>query len=324
MSTGLERIAAKARQEPTLRCTSRAHHLDAERRWHNLCHGPRPTAPGSEGQTVDEAKQEFGAWSEATLRAVHTQGYRPPPVRRTYIPKPGQREQRPLGVPCVGDRVLQRSVADVLSAIYEQDFLPCSFGGRPGVGVHHALATLHEVIAGKPVSWVYEADRRHFFGSLDQGWFLRFVHHRVGAPRLRRLLRRWLQAGVLEDGVIEPSAAGVPQGGSVSVVLSHLSLHDVLDRWVARIVKPRLHGEAYLVRYLDAFVVCFQHRADAERFQRVWVTRLAKCALTLEPKKTRLVAFGRFAERKARGQGKRPEPCAFLGLPHACTRNHQG
>jgi len=167
MSTGLARIAATARQEPKLRFPSLAHHIDAERLWRNLCHVPRHTAPGSDGQPVDDLKQECVAWSEATLRALHTQGYRPPPGRRTYIPKPGKRELRPLGVPCIGDRVLQRSVADVLTAIYEQDFLPCSVGGRPGLGAHHALATLHEAIAGKPVSWVYEADLRNFFGSLD-------------------------------------------------------------------------------------------------------------------------------------------------------------
>jgi RNA-directed DNA polymerase len=163
MPTGLERIAAKARQEPKLCFTSLAHHLDAERLWQNLCHVPPHSAPGSDGQTADELKQDFVAWSAATLRAVPTQGYRPPPVRRTYIPKPGKRELRPLGVPCIGERVLQRCVADILSAIYEQDFLPCSFGGRPGVGAPHALATLHEVIAGKPVSWVYEADLRNCF-----------------------------------------------------------------------------------------------------------------------------------------------------------------
>ena len=165
MSPGLERIAAKARHEPKLRFTSLGQHIDATRLWQNLCHVPPRTAPGSDGQTVDDLKQEFVAWSEATLCALHTQGYRPPPVRRTYIPKPGKQARRPLGVPCIGDRVLQRSVADVLTAIYEQDFLPCSFGGRPGLGAHHALATLHEVIAGKPVSWVYEADLRNFFGS---------------------------------------------------------------------------------------------------------------------------------------------------------------
>ena len=167
MPTGLERRAAKARQAPTLRLTSLAHHLAAERLWQHLCHVPPQTAPGTDGQTVDDVKQDVLPWRAATLRAVPTQGDRPPPVRRTYIPKPGQRELRPLGVPCVGDRVLQRSVADVLSAIYEQDFLPCSFGGRPGVGAHHARATLHAVMAGKPVSWLYEADLRHCCGRVD-------------------------------------------------------------------------------------------------------------------------------------------------------------
>jgi RNA-directed DNA polymerase len=301
-----------------------AHHIDAERLWQNLGHVPRHTAPGSDGQTVDELKQDFAVWSEATLRAVHTQGYRAPPVRRTYIPKPGKRELRPLGVPCVGDRVLQRSIAEVLSAIYEQDFLSCSFGGRPGVGAHHALATLHEVIAGKPVSWIYEADLRNFFGSLDHGWLLRFVQHRVGDPRILSLIRRWLKAGVLEEGVIECSEEGVPQGGSISVVLSNLYLHCVLDLWFERVVKPRLQGEAYLIRYIDDFVVCFQHQADAQRFQQVLAKRLAKFALALEPTKTRLVAFGRFAERDAKRNGKRLETFTFLGFTHYCTRNHRG
>jgi retron-type reverse transcriptase len=146
------------------------------------------------------------------------------------------------------------------------------------VGAHHALATLHEVIAGKPVSWIYEADLRHFFGSLDHGWLLRFVQHRVGEPRMLTLIRRWLKAGVLEDGTIEVSEEGVPQGGSISVVLSNLSLHYVLDLWFERVVQPRLQGEAYLIRYLDDFVVCCQPQADAQRFQQVLVKRLANFA----------------------------------------------
>jgi retron-type reverse transcriptase len=165
MATGLARITAQARQEPQLRFPSLAHPIDATRLWQNLCHVAPHTAPGSDGHTVADLQQEFVAWSEATLRALHTQRYQPPPVRRSSIPKPGKRELRPLGVPCLGDRVLQRSVADVLTAIDEQELLPCSFGGRPGLGAHPALATLHEVMAGKPVSWVSEADLRHCFGS---------------------------------------------------------------------------------------------------------------------------------------------------------------
>jgi RNA-directed DNA polymerase len=190
MATGLERIAAKARREPTLRLTSLAHHLTRERVWENLCQIPSDSAPGVDGQTVPEAKQDFEAWIEPMLQAVHREGYPAPPIRRVYIPKPGKQEKRPLGVPCVTDRALQRSTAQVLSAIYEQDFLPGSFGGRPGLSAHHALATLHEVIAGRKVGWVLEADLKNFFGSLDHGWVLRFVEHRVGDPRLVSLIRR--------------------------------------------------------------------------------------------------------------------------------------
>jgi len=259
------------------------------------------------------------------LQSMHRQGYPAPPIRRAYIPKPGKQEKRPLGVPCVSDRALQRSTAEVLSAIYEQDFLPCSFGGRPGLGAHHALATLNEVIAGSKVGWVLEADVKNFFGSLDHGWLLRFVEHRVGDPRLINLIRRWLKAGILEDGEIHPNEEGAPQGGSISVVLSNLYLHYVLDLWFERVVKPRLRGEASLVRYIDDFVVCFQYRADALRFQAALRKRLGKFSLVLEPTKTQLVEFGRFAQRHASKRGrKRPETIYFLGFTLYCTRNRKG
>jgi RNA-directed DNA polymerase len=163
---------------------------------------PHKTAVGVDGQTVEEARQQFDVWIEPMLQSMHRQGYPAPAVRRVYIPKPGKREKRPIGVPCVTDRALQRSVSEVLSAIYEEDFLSFSFGGRPGRGAHHALATITEVIAGRKVGWVLEADLKNFFGILDHGWLLRFVEHRVGDPRLLNLIRRWLKAGVLEDGGI--------------------------------------------------------------------------------------------------------------------------
>jgi RNA-directed DNA polymerase len=325
MPTGLERIAAKARCEPKLRFTSLAHHLTKERVWGNLCQIPTNSAPGVDGQTVPDAKESFREWIAAMLQSVHRQGYQAPSIRRVYIPKPGKQEKRPLGVPCVADRALQRSAAQVLSAIYEQDFLPCSFGGRPGRGAHQALATLHEMIAGRKVEWILEADLKNFFGSLSHDWMLRFVAHRVGDPRLISLIRRWLKASVLEDEVLHPNEEGTPQGGSISVLLSNVYLHYVLDLWFERVVKPRLRGEAYLVRYIDDFVLCFQYRADALRVQEVLRKRLGKFSLTLEPSKTKLVEFGRYAQRHASKRGrKRPETIYFLGFTLYCTLNQKG
>jgi RNA-directed DNA polymerase len=325
MPTGLERIAAKARCEPKLRFTSLAHHLTKERVWGNLCQIPTNSAPGVDGQTVPDAKESFREWIAAMLQSVHRQGYQAPSIRRVYIPKPGKQEKRPLGVPCVADRALQRSAAQVLSAIYEQDFLPCSFGGRPGRGAHQALATLHEVIAGRKVEWILEADLKNYFGSLSHDWMLRFVAHRVGDPRLISLIRRWLKASVLEDEELHPNEEGTPQGGSISVLLSNLYLHYVLDLWFEHVVKPRLRGEAYLVRYIDDFVLCFQYRADALRVQEVLHKRLGKFSLTLEPSKTKLVEFGRYAQRYAEKRGrKRPETIYFLGFTLYCTHNQKG
>ncbi len=325
MPTGLERIAAKARCEPKLRFTSLAHHITKERVWGNLCQIPTNSAPGVDGQTVPEAKESFREWIAAMLQSVYRQGYQSPSIRRVYIPKPGKQEKRPLGVPCVADRALQRSAAQVLSAIYEQDFLPCSFGGRPGRGAHQALATLHEMIAGRKVEWILEADLKNFFGSLSHDWMLRFAEHRVGDPRLISLIRRWLKASVLEDEELHPNEEGTPQGGSISVLLSNVYLHYVLDLWFEHVVKPRLRGKAYLVRYIDDFVLRFQYRADSLRVQEVLRKRLRKFCLTLEPSKTKLVEFGRYAQRYADKRGrKRPKTIYFLGFTLYCTHNQKG
>jgi group II intron reverse transcriptase/maturase len=225
----------------------------------------------------------------------------------------------------VADRALQRTTAQVLSAIYEQDFVSCSFGGRPGLSAHNALATLNEVIAGGKVGWVLEADLKNFFGSLDHQWMLRFVEHRVGDPRVISLIRRWLKAGILEDGELHANEEGTPQGGSISVLLSNLYLHYVLDLWFSRVVKARLQGEAYMIRYIDDFVICFQYRSDALRVQEALGKRLEKFGLALEPSKTKLVEFGRFAQRDAPKRGrKRPETIYFLGFTLYCTRNLKG
>src|ERR1700688_3679168 len=325
MTTGLERIAVKARCEPKLRFTSLAHHITKERIWESLSQIPAKSAAGVDGQTVTEAKESFEAWIAAMLQSVHRKGYRAPEIRRVYIPKPGKQEMRPLGVPTVADRALQRSASQVLSAIYEQDFLSCSFGGRTGRGAHQALATLHERIAGGKIEWVLEADLKNFFGSLSHEWMLRFVKHRVGDQRLISLIRRWLKAGVLENGEVHPSEEGTPQGGSISVLLSNVYLHYALDLWFERVVKVRLRGEAHLVRYIDDFVICFQYRSDALRVQDALRLRLGKFGLTLEPNKTKLVEFGRFAQKHAGKRGRnRPDTIYFLGLTLYCTRNQRG
>jgi RNA-directed DNA polymerase len=324
MGTGLEGIAAKARRETKLKFTSLCHHITRELIWESLSKIPKQSAPGVDGISVDEAKKTFEVWIEEMLSSIHRKAYKAPPVRRVWIPKPGKTSKRPLGVPCVADRALQRSVSVVLSSIYEQDFLRCSFGGRPKLSAHHALSTLNEIIAGKKVSWVLEADLKNFFGSLDHGWLLRFVEHRVGDPRIISLIKRWLKAGVLEEGELRSVEMGTPQGGSISVLLSNIYLHYVLDLWFEKVIKPQLKGEAYLVRYIDDFVVCFQLRSDAIRFQDALVKRLEKFSLELEPKKTRLVEFGRFALRMAKEKGKRLETIYFLGFTHFCTRNRKG
>lgn len=324
MTTGLERIAAKARQEKNLQFTSLAHHITEELIQESVNNLSNDSAAGCDGMRVPEAKESFKQWAPDMLRAIHDEGYRPPPILRVYIPKPGKQEKRPIGIPCVTDRALQRSVAQVLGAIYEQDFLPCSFGGRPGLSAHHALATVSEVIAGKPISYVYEADLKNFFGSLNHGWILRFLERRVGDPRVLSLIRRWLKAGVLENGEVTANEEGTPQGGSISVMISNVYLFYVLDLWFERVVKPRLRGAAHLIRYIDDFVICFQYREDAERVQDVLSKRLRKFSLELEPSKTKLIKFGRFAKREAEARGRRPETFYFLGFVHYVTRNRKG
>ncbi len=205
-------------------------------------------------------------------------------------------------------------VSEILSSIYEADFIACSHGGRPGCSAHNAVSTVKYTISSQKVSWVYEADLKNFFGSLDHGWLLRFVEHRVKDPRILTLIRRWLKAGVMEGGSHVASERGTPQGGSISVLLSNIYLHYVLDLWFEKVVKPRLKGEAYLCRYLDDFVVCFQLKEDAIKFQTALQYRLMKFKLELEPSKTSLLPFGRFSGRDHKTKGSKPPTFEFLGF----------
>lgn len=326
MATELERITAKARREPKLTFTSLAHHITLDRLRDNLSHMDKTSATGVDGHTVAEVTENLDWVAKEVLRQLHTEGYQPPPVRRVWIPKPGKVEKRPIGIPTVVDRALQKSTAQVLEALYEQDFLNGSFGGRPGRSAHHALATLNEIIAGKKVSFVLEADLRNFFGSLDHTWAMRFVQLRGGDPRILTLIRRWLTAGVMmPDGTVEDVESGTPQGGSISVLLSNVYRHYVLDLWFEKKIRRQLEGAAYWVRYLDDFVLCFHYRSDALLVHKLLEERLHQFGRELAPEKTRLIEFGRFAQRDAAKQRKkRPETFSFLGFTPYCTRNRQG
>lgn len=324
MTTGLIKIAAKARDDQHLRFTSLAHHITKELLWDSLNMTPNKSSPGVDKQDVVSAKENFESWAKECITSIHRKGYKPPAIKRVYIPKPGKSEMRPIGIPTIFDRCLQRTVSQVMAHIYEQDFLSCSFGGRPRLSAHNALCTLNEIVAGKKVGWIFEADLKNFFGSLSHEWVLKFVEHRVGDQRILSLIQRWLKAGIMEDNGIIPNEVGVPQGGSISVLLSNIYLHYVLDIWFEKVVKPRMQGECYLIRYIDDFVVCFQYRADAIKFQDVLTKRLAKFNLQLEMSKTKLIEFGRFSQKHAKERGRKQETLYFLGFTHFCTRNQAG
>jgi group II intron reverse transcriptase/maturase len=225
MATGLERLAAKARENTNQRFTSLAHHVTPDLIRKHLEKMATSTAVGIDKETKTEAREKIGVWAPEMLDAMHRQGYRAPAVRRVLIPKPGKSEKRQIGVPTVSDRALQGAVSEVLSGIYEQDFLNCSYGGRPGRSAHQALSKVHKTIASCKVSWIFECDLKNFFGSLNHGWVERFVAHRVGDPRIASLIRRWLKAGVMDHGEHELSDVGTPQGGPISVLISNLYLH---------------------------------------------------------------------------------------------------
>ena len=255
---------------------------------------------------------------------IHRGSYRAQPSPRRFIPKPDGR-QRPLGIAAVEDKIVQRAVVEVLNAIWEEDFLGFSYGFRPGRGQHDALDALAVGIETRPVNWILDADIAGFFDAVSHDWLLRFVEHRVGDRRVVRLIRKWLKAGVIEDGQVIATGTGTPQGAVISPLLANIYLHYVFDLWAERWRRREAAGDMIIVRYADDIVVGFQHQTDAERFRAELTQRLAEFALTLHPDKTRLIEFGRPAadHRKGRGLGK-PETFNFLGFTHICALSRAG
>ena len=319
VSTRLHRIAKLAKEAPGMVFTTLAHHIDLELLLEAHRRTRKDGAVGVDGQTAEE----YAANLEGNLASLHERlkagTYQAPPVRRVHIPKGDGGKTRPIGIPAFEDKVLQRAVAMVLEAVYEQDFLDCSYGFRPNRSAHQALRQVRErVVAGQGVM-VLEVDIQAFFDSLDHGHLRSFLDGRVRDGVIRRVIDKWLKAGVLENGGVSYPEAGTPQGGVISPLLANVYLHEVIDKWFANDVRPRLLGDAWLVRYADDFVIVFTREDDARRVLDVLPKRLAKYGLTLHPTKTRLVQF-----RPPGPGGGDPGTFDFLGFLHLWARSRTG
>ncbi len=324
VSSGLDRVREVARKDKDAKFTALLHHVDLDRLWAAYVAIRPKAAPGVDGVTWEAYGQNLRANLEDLLARVHSGAYRASPSRRVFIPKPDGR-QRPLGIATLEDKILQRAVVEVLNAIYETDFCGFSYGFRPGRSPHDALDALAAGITTKKVNWVLDADISDFFSKLDHAWLKKFLEHRIADRRVLRLIQKWLNAGVIEDGEWSKTLEGTPQGASASPLLANVYLHYVFDRWVRQWRRRHAQGDMVVTRFADDFVVGFQHLGDAKRFLAELRKRFAKFNLELHPDKTRLIEFGRFAaqDRKERGLGK-PETFDFLGFTHICGKTKDG
>jgi group II intron reverse transcriptase/maturase len=325
LQQALDRVRQAAVRDRSLQVSTLWHHVYNMDRLREAYLGlKRNAAPGVDRMTWEE----YGTNLETNLQdlcgRLKRGAYRAKPVKRVYIPKPDGR-QRPLGVTALEDKIAQRATTEVLNAVYETDFLGFSYGFRPGRSQHMALDALSVGIRTKGVNWVLDADIRGFFDAIDHEWLMRFVGHRIVDKRVRRHIKKWLNAGVLEDGRRMRVEEGTPQGSSISPLLANVYLHYAFDLWAQQWRKTQAQGEVVIVRFADDFVVGFQSKSDAERFRKELGERLAEFKLELHPEKTRLIEFGRNADRNRRNRGKgKPETFDFLGFTHSCDKARNG
>jgi RNA-directed DNA polymerase len=327
VSTRQQRIAELAKQCPQMGFTSLNHHLDPSWMLQAFASTRKDGAPGVDGQTWKDYQANLDANLRSLLDRAKSGTYRAPPVRRAHIPKgSGSKETRPIGIPTLEDKVLQRAVVMALEPIYEQDFYNCSYGFRPGRSAHMALQDLWSQTMALKGGWVLEVDIRKFFDTLDKAHLRAMLKQRVRDGVLLRLIGKWLNAGVWQEGTVTYPTTGSPQGGVISPLLANVYLHYVLDDWWFKEVKPRLKGRAFLIRYADDFVIGFENEEDARRVMEVLPKRFGKYGLTIHPDKTRLVPF---EPQKQRDQGEpepkeRPGTFDFLGFTHYWGESRQG
>ncbi len=324
VSQALERIRQAVRQRKKERFTALLHHISVDCLWMAFFALKRDAAPGVDGLTWRTYEADLDRNLTDLHERVHRGAYRALPSRRTYIPKADGR-QRPLAVAALEDKIVQRATVAVLNAIYEEDFLGFSYGFRPKRGQHDALDALAVGIGSKRVNFILDADVASFFDSVSKEKLVRFVEHRVGDPRIIRLIQKWLKAGVVEDGIVTVSETGTGQGSVISPLLANVYLHYTFDLWAERWRRREATGDMIIVRYADDIIVGFEHEVDALRFHDAMRERLQEFSLSLNPAKTRLIEFGRHAadRRARRGLGK-PETFTFLGFVHICGKSRRG
>ena len=324
VTQALDRVRQAARQRKEKKFTSLFHHLCIDLFRVSFFALKRDAAPGVDGLTW----KEYEADLERNLTDLHSRvqrgAYRALPSRRTYIPKADGR-QRPLAVMALEDKIVQKATVAVLNCVYEEQFLGFSYGFRPKRGQHDALDALVVGITDRRVNFIFDADVASFFDSVSKDWLVRFVEHRIGDKRIIRLIRKWLKAGVLEDGVVTVSEMGTGQGSVISPLLANIYMHYVFDLWAHRWRRREAQGDVVIVRYADDFVVGFEYEDDARRFWDALRARLEEFALSLHPDKTRLIEFGRHAaDRRARAGLGKPETFTFLGFLFVCGKSHRG
>lgn len=325
VDTQLHRIARKARKEPRFQFTSLFHLMNEELLWGCFERLRGDAAVGIDRVTKGEYAEELETNLRGLVERLHRMAYIPEPVLRVYIPKPGSAKRRPLGIPALEDKLVQAGLVRILEQVYEQDFEDCSYGFRPGRGCHDALRALNKTVGTGRINWIVEADIRGFFDNIEHAWLMKFIAHRISDKRVQRYIKRFLKAGVIEEGQRYASEEGTPQGGVISPLLANIYLHYSLDLWFERSFAPGCHGAARLIRYADDFVVCFSSKTEADRFREELVERLAKFGLEVEPSKTKVIAFGPGASSLVKQEGKsKPETFDFLGFTHYCSRSRDG
>ena len=320
METKLERIAEIARKSPKEKFTSLMHLINEEML--KECHKELATgkATGVDRQTKEEYGEDLDGNIKRLIERMKRWEYRPQPVRRAYIPKVGSDELRPLGIPSYEDKLVQMALMKILTPIYEVDFLPCSFGYRPGRSCHDALKVLNIYLEEKRINYVVDADIKGFFENVDHRWVIEFLKHRIKDPGVSRLVTRMLKAGIMEEGKYRETTQGTPQGGVISPLISNIYLHYVVDLWFYGIVRKACKGQAYMVRYADDFICCFEYQEDAERFYGQLQERLAQFNLEIAQEKSRILPFGK---NTPKGGGK-PGTFDFLGFTHYCSTSKKG